>query len=153
MLFKKGVITHLEHEKGEFISPIFVRAKLDEEFCMTLNLKALKKYVEYKKVKMHIISSILVTVTLNMYIAILDIKDAYDSMPTHESNEKLLEFVHDDQVHKFTAMPNGYTEDPRKFTETLITLLAFLTVNWKILVATYIDDLIAMTFLVKLCIK
>ena len=74
-------------------------------------------------------------------------------MPTHESHEKLLEFVHDDQVHKFTAMPNGYTEDPRKFTETLITLLAFLTVNWKILVATYIDDLIAMTFLVKLCIK
>ena len=45
MLFKKGVITHLEYEKGEFISPIFVRAKLDEEFCMTLNLKALKKYI------------------------------------------------------------------------------------------------------------
>lgn len=87
MLFKKGVITHLEHEKGEFISPIFVRAKLDEEFCMTLNLKALKKYVEYKKFKMHIISSNLVTVTLNMYIAILDIKDVYDSMPTHESHK------------------------------------------------------------------
>ena len=55
-----------------------------------------------------------------MYLSKLDIKDAYYSIPIHTDSQKLLKFQHDGVLYKNTALPNGYTEGPRKFTKTLL---------------------------------
>lgn len=51
-LLEKGVIVPTVHEPGEYISPIFSRAKRDGSSRLILNLKSLNKYVEYHHFKM-----------------------------------------------------------------------------------------------------
>ena len=42
---KKGIIVESTHERGEFISNIFLRPKKDGSFRMILNLRELNKFV------------------------------------------------------------------------------------------------------------
>ena len=124
--------------------PIFVRPKSDGGFRLILNLKALNQSVEYKKFKMQTLATTLCLIRPNMYMAKLDIKDAYYSIPIHKDDQKLLKFLHKGTLYKFLALPNGYTEGPRKFTKVLkppMSVLRKKGVN----VADYIDDLITMS--------
>ena len=79
-LLRKKVIKKSLPEPGEFISPIFVREKTDGGFRLILNLKKLNETVEYKKFKMETITSILQLIRPGMFMAKLDIKDAYYSI-------------------------------------------------------------------------
>ena len=45
-----------------------------------------------------------------------------------------------------TALPNGYTEDPRKFTKLLRPPIYLLRKVEKIITADYFDDLISMSY-------
>ena len=51
-LLAKGVLTPSSHEEGEYISPIFTRAKKDGSFRVILNLKCLNTHVQYHHFKM-----------------------------------------------------------------------------------------------------
>lgn len=152
-LLAKGVIVETNSESGEFISPIFVRPKSDGGFRLILNLKSLNKTIEYKKFKMDTISNILLMIRPNMFMAKLDIKDAYYSIPINKSHQKLLKFCFDNILYKFTALPNGYTEGPRKFTKVLKPPLAFLRIEFELLIASYIDDLITMNLTFEGCMN
>ena len=101
---------------------------------------------------METISSILLMVRPNMYMAKLDIKDAYYSIPIEKSCQKMLKFTFEGALYQFTSLPNGYTEGPRKFTKILKPPLASLRMEWNILVAAYIDDLITMSMTLESCI-
>ena len=150
-LLGKRVIANTEHEPGELILPIFVRSKTDGGMRLILNLKSLNKSVPYKKFKMDTISFILHLVRPNMFLAKLDIKDAYYNIPIEESHQKLLKFKFEEKLCKFLALPNGYTEGPRKFTKLLKPPLETLRIQWRILVASYIDDLITMNVTLESC--
>ena len=113
-------------------------------FRLILNLKKLNEVVEYKKFKMATISTILHLVRLGMFMAKLDIKDAYYSVPIYEYHQSLLKFQYQTSLFKFTALPNGYIEGPRKFTKLMKLPLAFFRKIEKNLVAGYFDDLITM---------
>ena len=92
---------------------------------------------------MQTLATTLCLIRPNMYMAKLDIKDAYYSIPIHKDDQKLLKFLHKGTLYKFLALPNGYTEGPRKFTKVLkppMSVLRKKGVN----VADYIDDLITM---------
>ena len=46
MLVGKGIIEYTDHEKGEFISPIFFCSKSDGTRRLILNLKILNEFLE-----------------------------------------------------------------------------------------------------------
>ena len=150
-LLAKSVIVEAKHEPKEFISRIFAHEKFDGVFRLILNLKRLNEVIEYIKFKMETISTILHLVTLDMYMAKLDIKDAYYSVPICEDHQSLLKFQYQNSLFKFAALPNGYTEGPRKFTKLMKPPLAFLRKIEKILVAGYFDDLITMNSTHRSC--
>ena len=54
----KGVIEYTEHEKGEFISPIFFRSKSDGTSRLILNLKTLNEFLEYNHFKMETVHTV-----------------------------------------------------------------------------------------------
>ena len=118
-LLKKGVIIETNHEKGEFISPIFLVPKPDVSFRLILNLKSLNVYVPYLHFKMDTLAQILCLVRPFAYMAKVDIKDAYYSIAIKEADTKLLKFQFHGKPYKFLALPNGYSEGPRKFTKLL----------------------------------
>ena len=109
-LLAKGVITKCEHESGEYISPIFVRQKPDGSCRLILNLKNLNEVmpcIDFKMETMILNQSVLSLITPGCYLALLDLKDAYYSVPIHPDHTKVLRFIWKNQLHKFLILPNG----------------------------------------------
>ena len=143
-LLTKKIIVKCDHEKGELISPIFLREKSDGDgFRMILNLKKLNEVSEYEHFKMDTLKTALNLIYPGVYMAKLDIKDAYYSVPIKCKDQKLLKFMHEGSLYKFVALPNGYTKGPRKFTKLLKPILAFLRKQHITLLA-YLDDILVL---------
>ena len=139
-LRRLGAISPTSHEPGEFISPIFVRPKDDDSFRLILNLKKLNEHTEYIHFKMDTLASILRLVRPGAYMAKIDIKDAYYSVPIKKSDQKKLKFCFDDSIYQFTVLPNGYSPGPRKFTKLLKPPLSVLR-QLRVTIAAYLDDM------------
>ena len=108
-LLKKKVIVHRTPEYNEFISGIFTLNKKDGSKRMILNLKNFNKFVNYKHFKMESINNILSITRPNVYMAPIEIKDAFFSVPIHSTHQKYLKFTFDDLL-QCTCMPNGYMD-------------------------------------------
>ena len=91
---------------------------------------------------METLATIIQLVRPNMYMAKLDNKDAYYSILI--KSQKFLKFEYKSRLFKFTVLPNGYTERPRKFTKLLKPPLSLLRKLERVLVASYFDDLMTM---------
>ena len=91
-LLRKGVIKEFHNEEGEYISPIFLTPKSDGSFRMVSNLKKLNDHMPYIHFKMETIKSVLNLVTPNCYMANIDIKDAYYSIPILPEHQNFLKF-------------------------------------------------------------
>ena len=78
-----------------------------------------------------------------VYMAKLDIKDAYYSVPIFNDDQKLLKFKFKDILYQYLALPNRYTKGPRKFTKLPKPILAKLRQEGITLVA-YLDDIFVM---------
>ena len=81
-LLHKGVIVESKHSQDEFISPIFLRLKKNGvDYRMILNLKELNKFVVYRHFKMDSLKSVTDLMTQGCFMASVDIKDAYYTVP------------------------------------------------------------------------
>ena len=81
-----------------------------------LNLKNFNKFVNYKHFKMESINNDLNIVRPNVYMASIDLKDAFFSVPIHPTYQKYLKFTFDD-LFQFIFMPNGCGPAMRVFTK------------------------------------
>ena len=138
-LLLKGVIRPAPHEPGEFISTIFLRPKPDGTHRMILNLKKLNESVVYHHFKMNTLWTVVRMMKQNCFIASIDIKDAYYSVPISENDQKYLKFEWNGAIYKFTCFPNGLALCPRKFTKLLKPVYCCLRKKGHISSA-YIDD-------------
>ena len=80
-LISKGVIEPASHEEGEILSNIFIRPKTDGTHRMILNLKEFNKFVTYHHFKIDTIHTITKLMSKDCYMASIDLKDAYYSIP------------------------------------------------------------------------
>ena len=53
------------------------------------------------------------------FMASLDIRDEYYTVPIHSTYQKYLKFSFNGQLFQFTCMPNGLACAPRLFTKLL----------------------------------
>lgn len=142
-LLSEEVIEYSEWEKGQYVNTIFTRPKPDGSFRMILNMKPLNKFIEYRRFKMDTLRNALKLVKTNMFMASIDIKDAYFTVKIHNEHQKFLKFRWKGQLYKFVAMPMGYTQAPRKFTKLLKPVFANLRAQGH-LVMGYIDDILVL---------
>jgi len=106
---------------------------------LILNLKGLNSYIEYNHFKMESIQNVIDSIEEGSYMASVDLKDAFFSVPINRDHQKYLKFRHKDKLYKFIAMPNGYGPAMRVFTKILKVLFSFLRKNRNISVV-YVDD-------------
>ena len=118
-LLQKEIIKSTSHEPGQFISAIFLRPKRDGMDRMILNLKKLNESVKYDHFKMDTLWMVIRMMKHNCYMASVDIKDAYYSVPIADTDQKYLTFEWRGILYKFTCFPNGLALCPRKFTKLL----------------------------------
>ena len=64
-------------ENNRFVSGVFTRSIKDGLKRMTLNLKRLNKFVDYKLFKMESLQNVLELIRPGVYMASIDLKDAY----------------------------------------------------------------------------
>ena len=138
-LLQKAVIIETRHEPGEFISSVFVRPKKDGSHRMILNLKNLNKHVQYNHFKMDTLQSVISLMTPNCFMASVDLKDAYYSVPVAVAHQKYLKFEWGGKLYQFTCFPNGLAFCPRKFTKLMKPAYAALRQLGHIN-SPYIDD-------------
>lgn len=114
-LVAKGVITPSSHKEGEYISPIFTRAKKDGSFRVILNLKCLQTH----HFKMDSLNTVLHMVKHGGFKASIDLKDAYYSVPITTADQKYLKFPWQGKLYQYVCFPDGLALCPRKFTNLL----------------------------------
>ena len=106
---------------------------------MILNLKDLNNFVVYKHFKMESLNSVLDLMTPGCFMASIDIKDAYYSVPIAKEHHKFLRFIWRDNLYQYVCLPNGLSSAPRIFTKLLKPGLKFLR-EQGFLSCAYIDD-------------
>ena len=139
----KGIIVESEHEPGEYICNIFTRRKKDGSLRIILNLKPLNKFVKYRHFKMDTLKTCINLMSRNCFMASLDLKDAYYSIPVSSQYQKYLKFMWGNKLYKFTVLPMGLACSPRLFTKIMKPVYAHLRSIGHIS-SGYLDD----TFLV-----
>ena len=127
-LCEKGVLEETTYCKGEFIFPIFTRRKKHGTKRLILNLKEFNEIfnVEYHHFKMESIQSVITMVTPNCFMASIDIKDAYHSVPITSEHRKYLWFQWKGKLLQYTCFPNGLACCPCLFTKLLRPVYASL---------------------------
>ena len=138
-LLKKGVIVQCTHEEVEYVSPVFPVSNSDGSVRMILNLKSLNNHITYHHFKMETIHTVLQNITPGCFMASLDLKSAYYSVPISQEYQKFLKFEWDNVLYKFVCFPNGLSPCPRKFTKITKAPLSSLREDDAI-VSGYIDD-------------
>ena len=135
----KGVIELTTAGPGDYFSPVFPREKSSGETRMILNLKALNKNIAKKHFKMESIRNAKHMIRKDCWMASVDLKDAYYSIPIHNKHRKYLKFIWNNAVYNYTCLPNGYSDAMRIFTKLLkpiyghLRMIGFHSV-------TYVDD-------------
>lgn len=147
-----GVISPCSHVEGEVISPIFTRDKKDGTKRMILNLSKLNDEVTYHHFKMDTLASALTLITPNCYMASLDLKQAYYSVPICRKHRKLLRFQWRGQLFEYNALPNGLSSAPRLFTKIMKPVFATLRAKGHVS-AAFLDDSLLMAESYEQCTK
>ena len=106
---------------------------------MILNLKYLNESIQYHHFKMEMLDSATRLMSRDCFMASIDFKDAYYSVPIHLSFQKYLKFMFRDQLYCVTAFANGLAPCPRLFTKLMKPVLAELRKNG-IMITGFIDD-------------
>ena len=125
-LLDKGVLVGSSHEPDEFISNIFLRKKRDGTYRMILNLKELNKFIVYQHFKMDSLHAATELMTPGCFMASIDLKDAYYTVPIHPDFQKYLKFKFNGKLYQYTCLPNGLSSAPRLFTKLMKPVYATL---------------------------
>ena len=89
-LLEKNIIVESTHEEGEFLSAIFTRPKCSGGYRRILNLSKLNEFVEYHHFKMDTLEVAMKLIDPHCFMASIDLKDAYCSVPIHDDHQKYL---------------------------------------------------------------
>ena len=81
LLQKKAIQETSFDSNSDFLGNIFLRPKHDGGYRMILNLKEFNKYVKYIHFKMESFQQILDLIVPGCYMAVLDLTDAYLTVP------------------------------------------------------------------------
>ena len=73
----------------------------------------------YNHFKMESLENVLSIIRPDVWMASVDLKDAFYSIPLHSEHHKYFKFIWDKQLYQYVAMPNGYSEAMRVFTKIL----------------------------------
>ena len=110
------IVTGVAQEIEEFISTIFLRPKKNGTYRTILNLKAFNEFIAHHHFKMDTLEAAVNMMRPGYFMALVDLKDAYYTVPIHASHQKYLKFCVDGALYKYTCLPYGLASAPRIFT-------------------------------------
>lgn len=140
-LIKKGAVIMADIEVPGFVSGIFLIPKKSGDYRPIINLKSLNKFVLYHHFKMEGLQTVKQTIRRGDWLAKIDLKDAYLSVPIAMEHRKYLRFFWENIVYEFVSLPFGLSSAPWAFSKLLRPISAYLRKRGFRLVV-YLDDIL-----------
>ena len=92
-LLSLGVVVQTHTHQGSWISPIFTTENADGSLRLILNLKKLNDHIRHVHFKMEGLKDVIHMIQLQAWMASVDLKRAYYSVPIHKTCQKYLTFL------------------------------------------------------------
>lgn len=93
---------------------------------MILNLKSLNEFIDYHYFKMDALRTAQKLIRPRCFMASVDVKDAYYSIPIAEEDRKFLMFEWKGKYYQYTLLPNGLSSALKIFTKIVKPVYALL---------------------------
>jgi len=149
-LVQIGAVKEVEYNSKQFVSKIFAVPKSDGSFRLILNLKYLNEFVEVQHFKMEDTRTVCNLIEQDMFLASIDLQDAYHLIPICETHQLFLRFKWNGKYFQYTCLPFGLTSAPRVFTKVMRPVISFLRKRGNISVQ-YLDDLLLLSKTLEGC--
>ena len=117
-----------------------------------IDLNSLNKFIVNEHFQMENLSCIKMLLLSGDFMKNIDLKDAYLSVPVHESSRKFLRFIWKGTCYQFKALPFGLCLAPRIFMKVLKPAAPFLR-RKAIRVPIYLDNFLLLAATVKEAVK
>ena len=141
----ENIIEPCTFNDGDFMNTVFLVEKGNStpenpSFRLILNMKLLNKnYVELIHHKMHSLNTCLNLMEKECFLASIDIKNAFYTIPMNPDYTKFLKFQVFNQIYQFKVLPMGFRDSPRLFCKILKCVMAHLHSKGHVS-SLYIDD-------------
>ena len=109
-LLEKGAIRRVTNRK--FISSLFIISKKSGGFRPVINLKALNKFINHNHFKMEGLPLLKHLILSGDWLAKIDLKDAYLTVPIHSDHQPFLQFKWNGSLYQFTCLPFALPSAP-----------------------------------------
>ena len=126
-LLRKQVIEEVANDTNTgYYSNLFTNRKKNGAYITILNLKKFNEYCTTEHFKMESIKNVINMLKPGMFLASIDIKDAFYSVLIFPGHRKYLRFIWKEKIYQFLAMPNGYIDAIRISNKLLKPVFASL---------------------------
>lgn len=142
-LLRKGAISQVNTEIGQFISTIFLTEKRNGKQRPIINLKNLNFFIVYEKFKMENLKELKDLLKEGDLMMKLDMKDAYFNLLLHQNYRKFVRFTWKETLYEFTCICFGLGPGPRFLSKLLKVLIQFLR-RLNIRLVIYLDDILVL---------
>lgn len=136
-----GAISVCDPCDEQFISKIFLAPKANGGFRFILNLKPFNKFVQKCHFKMEDYRTAAKLIPNGSFMATIDLKEAYLSVPIFPPDRKYLRFQFENKTYEFNSMPYGLSVAPRTFTKIMKEVISHLRSRGFTSVI-YLDDIL-----------
>ena len=123
-LITKEAVEEVDFCQARFVSPMFIVPKKGGKWRPVLNLKSLNQYISKVHFKLKDIRSLKDILHQGDFMAKLDLKKAYLSVPMAYQSRRFLKLRWKDRLHQFTCLPFGLSSALFVFTKLLRPVLA-----------------------------
>ena len=139
-LLSIGAIEQVQDVAGQFVSPIFTVPKSDGSHRLILNLKKFNQFIIEEHFKLEDIRTVSNLLRKNMFMATIDMKDAYHLISIHPESRKFLRFRYSGKLYQYNVLPFGLSVAPLVFTKVMRPIMAKLRGEGHLSVI-YLDDI------------
>lgn len=138
-LLLSGAISIAAPSVGQFVSNIFTVQKPDGSYRLILNLKTFNQFVKNRHFKIEDCRVVARMISPTSFMAKIDLKDAYHSIPIQSSHRKYLRFFFNGTLYEYNCLPFGLSCAPLVFTKVMKPVAQNLRERGVLLVI-YLDD-------------